>query len=217
MPPTKSLFIAACAIVALAADDPFTPARHRAGALPTMPVQAVGGGHVFLELTVSDAGTVDVVTPLPTTPPFTDPLVDVVRAGSSCPLRRPSAGTLSSHRVPSTVLVAGVFRPPALLNAPVLGGPPKDVASASDTTPFPTAPMVPPFPPRALFDGLVLVEVRVDPVGAVTDATVLRSAPPFDEPALDAARRWTFRPTHLHGRPIGTFAYLVFGFRQPVT
>ena len=76
--------------------------------------------------------------------------------------------------------------------------------------------MMPAFPRRALFGGLVLAEVRVDPLGAVSDATVLRSAPPFDEPALDAARRWRFRPARLHGRPVATIAYLVFGFRQPV-
>ena len=212
----KSFLVATCAVAVLTAGDPFSPARYRAGALPAMPVQAVGGGHVFLELTVSDAGTVDVVTPLRTTPPFTEALVDVARRWQFVPAEETVDGTSPPRRVPSQVLVAGVFRPPALLNAPALGEPPKDVASASAGTPFPTGLIVPAFPPRALFGGLVLVEVRVDPLGAVSGATVLRSAPPFDEPARDAARRWRFRPARLHGRAVATIAYLVFGFRQPV-
>ena len=98
--------MATCTVVVLRAGDPFSPARYRAGALPAMPVQAVGGGQVFLELTVSDAGTVDVVRPLRTTPPFTEALVDVVRRWQFVPAEETVDGTSPPQRVPSQVLVA---------------------------------------------------------------------------------------------------------------
>jgi len=51
----------------------------------------------------------------------------------------------------------------------------------------------------------------------VADAQVIRSAPPFDEPARDAARRWTFRPARVQGTSVVGLAYIVFAFRQPIT
>ncbi len=71
--------------------------------------------------------------------------------------------------------------------------------------------------PRRPVESTVLVEVRVDAGGGVADAKVIRSAPPFDEPARDAARRWTFRPTRVHGASVARLAYIVFAFRQPIT
>jgi TonB family protein len=91
------------------------------------------------------------------------------------------------------------------------------VASPSDEIPFPTTTIVAPYPATALGDGMVLVEVQVEPGGTAANARVVRSAPPFDGPALAAARQWRFRPARLHGQPIATLAYILFGFRQPIT
>lgn len=116
----------------------------------------------------------------------------------------------------SVVLVAGIFRPPTL-NTPPAGEPPRNVASASSGTPFPLATVTPRYPPLARDSGIVLIEVRVDTGGGVADAKVIRSARPFDKPALDAARRWTFRPARVRGTSVVTLAYIAFAFRQPVT
>ena len=62
----------------------------------------------------------------------------------------------------------------------------------------------------------MLVEVTVDGAGAVKDARVIGSAPPFDQAAIDAARRWRFRPARVDGHATAGYAYLVFGFPQPV-
>ena len=97
--------------------------------------------------------------------------------------------------VESTVLVAGIFRPPTL-NTPTLGEPPRNVASASNETPFPLTTVMPRYPPLARDSGIVLVEARVDAGGGVADVKVIRSARPFDEPALDAAR-WLNTPKGL--------------------
>jgi len=210
------------AFFALAAADPFTPARYRSGPLPAITVEAVGGGQVFLELTVSSTGTVSAVKPLRSTPPFTGPLTEAVQQWQFRPaeeLVEPAPGAPSAlvrKRVDSKVFVAGMFRPPSL-NAPTLGTPPEDVAPESDETPFPIAAVMPAYPPLARDSGVVLVEVRVGRTGQVIDAAAVRSTPPFDVPALDAARRWTFRPARVHGASVESFAYIAFAFRQPVT
>jgi TonB family protein len=211
-----SALVAACAVAELAAVDPFTPARYRDGAVPAMPVAAVGGGQVFLELTVSATGSVGGVTTLRATPPFTQVVIDAVHTWQFVPADE-STGPTVRERVTSKVLVAGLFRPPALFDGAVPGEPPKDVASPSDEIPFPTTTIVAPYPATALGDGMVLVEVQVEPGGTAANARVVRSAPPFDGPALAAARQWRFRPARLHGQPIATLAYILFGFRQPIT
>jgi TonB family protein len=212
----RSALVASCAVVALAAVDPFTPARYSEGPIPPVPVEAIGGGQVFLELTVTARGAVDGVRALRTTPPFTQGAIDAVRAWRFLPADELTAAAVRLP-VSSKVLVAGLFRPPALFDGAVAGEPPMDVASPSDEIPFPTAVIVAPYPVTALGDGAVLVEVQVEPGGNATNARVVRSAPPFDDPALAAARQWMFRPARLHGQPVATLAYILFGFRQPIT
>jgi TonB family protein len=73
------------------------------------------------------------------------------------------------------------------------------------------------YPPRALGDGTVLVEVTVDEAGKVVDAQVKASAPAFDAAAIAAARSWSFRPMKKQRTAVTTYAYLVFAFRAPVT
>jgi TonB family protein len=212
----RSALVASFAIVALAAVDPFTPARYSGGPIPQVPVEVIGGGQVFLELTVTARGAVDGVRALRSTPPFTQAAIDAVGAWRFLPANEQTAGA-APLPVSSKVLVAGLFRPPALFDGAVAGEPALDVASPSDEIPFPTAVILAPYPATALGDGAVLVEVQVEPGGNATNAKVVRSSPPFDDPALTAARQWMFRPARLHGQPVATLAYILFGFRQPIT
>ncbi len=62
----------------------------------------------------------------------------------------------------------------------------------------------------------MLVELLVDAGGTMAEANVARSAPPFDGPALDAARQWKFRPAQVDEQPVPSFAYIAFGFPVPV-
>ena len=50
--------------------------------------------------------------------------------------------------------------------------------------------------------GVVIIEMRVDPDGRVASARILRSIPLLDQAALDAVRQWEFEPTLLNGAPI---------------
>src|SRR5262249_51428172 len=69
---------ALCAVVAWAAPGLDVPAQDRGGPLPVIPVQAVGGGEVFLEVTVSIGGVVTDIRKLRVTPPYTEVLTDAV-------------------------------------------------------------------------------------------------------------------------------------------
>jgi len=58
----------------------------------------------------------------------------------------------------------------------------------------------PAFPPGA--KGAVILEVTIDPTGAVADVRVLRSEPALDAAAVAAVRQWRFDPTVIDGKPV---------------
>jgi len=160
-------------------EEAYTPARLRDGKVPTIPVAAVGGGEVRVELDVSDDGSVTRATPLRTTPPFTDLVTAAVRDWKFFPAREVvnadaarSGGSIARAAVQSTILVVALFRPPAM-NTPTLGETPRDVASGSDATPFPTATTLPPYPPTAFGGGVVHLEAPASPLGSVDDVDVI--------------------------------------------
>jgi TonB family protein len=219
-----SVLMAICAFgVSLSAQESFAPAQYQSGSVPSLPVMAVGGGQVMLEVTVGSDGRVTDVKPLRTTPPFTEMLTESVRtwrfrpAEDAQPPDR-AAGNRSSGRTPveAKVLVAGLFRPPALTGA-TLGESSREGAPASDATPFPLTTTLPGFPPQANRGGVVLLEARVDRGGEVRDMKVLRSSPPFDEAARGALSGWVFRPARVHGADAASLVYVILGFAAPVS
>ena len=198
-------------------------ARLRSGAVPQIPVQAVSSGEVALEVSVSTTGTVTGIDVLRDTPPFTEELSAAVtswRFEPAVDVATPSAGDTTPparRNVASRVLVIGLFRPPALF-AMTLGTPPETVGAPSDAVPAPRDfPPLPKFPPNALFDGVVMAELRVGPDGALAQTRVVQSAPPFDQPTLDAVSALAFRPARAHGRGTTAYVYVVAAYRQPVT
>src|SRR5688572_15687832 len=130
---TKLLPVVACVLAALVPQEPpYSPAQLRQGKLPPIPIDAVGGGEVLVELDVTEGGSVTRVKPLRTTPPFTDLVVAAVRGWHFAPARElTQADGRSAHRpVPSSVLVAAVYRAPVLLG-PTLGEVAKEVSPPS--------------------------------------------------------------------------------------
>src|SRR5215510_10860499 len=208
----RALLIVAISIfgVALSAQESFVPAQLQSGSAPALPVLAVGGGQVLLELTVDPDGRVSDVKPLRTTPPFTEMMMEAVREWCF----RPAQDARTA--VGSKVLVAGVFRPPAL-NMPTLGEPPKEGAPASAETAFPLTTIQPAFPPLANRGGVVVIEARVDRVGGLADMKVLHSTPPFDDAARSALANWVFRPARVNGADASSYVYVVLGFATPVS
>ncbi len=216
------IVVAALGTALAAQTSGWTPPRWRGGAMPEIPIKALGGGQVLLEVNVSDGAEIDDVTVLRATEPFTADVASTVRAWQFAPattmMPAEAGGTppATPRPVRARVLVAAVYRAPTLIT-PTLGEVPKDVAAPTTAIPFPTHIATPPYPPRALESGIVLVEVAVDAAGVVTRTTVKRSIPSFDSAALDAAREWTFRPAQIDGVPAPSVAYILFAFRQPIT
>jgi TonB family protein len=200
--------VVAAKVVAGQADP--LPARLQSGGLPIVPVQAVSAGEVLLSLNLSDAGVVGAVDVLRTTPPFTAAVVAAVRGWRFAPaldaLRKPMA---------SRVLVGAMFGAPTLLT-PTVGEPPRNVAPAATALPMPLTTPMPAFPPNARSGGTVMIETLVGPSGRVVGVTLLRSSPPFNDPSMESARAWSFRPPQGAGLPLNTYAYLIFAFRVPV-
>jgi outer membrane biosynthesis protein TonB len=190
----------ALVVAALLASEP-APARLKIAPLPPLPSPAVGSGEVLLEVAIDAAGRVVEVRTLRDSPPFTDAMRAAVRNWLFEPAR-----DAAGRAVPSAALVGGAFRP-ATVVGPAAGEPPRDVAKPSASVPFPVATAPALYPPLARGDGQVIVEIAVAPDGTVTPR-VFRSAPGFDDAALQSARDWRFGRT-----PAGGRVYLVFGFR----
>ena len=198
------------------AQDRFLPARILQTTLPLQPQMVLGGGEVLFEVTVGETGVVREIITLRATPPFTKLAAEAVRTWRFAPASQQVDVKLQPRAIETRVLVAGVFRPPTLYNGPAPGERPKDVGMASSQIPFPTKTTVPMYPAQALFDGIVVVEAAVAATGMVSDAKVVATGAGFERAALDAARQWRFRPAVRDGAPIKTYAYLIFGFRQPI-
>lgn len=200
------------------------PASYKDGALPPIPVQALSAGEVVLEVAVNRRGRVTGVTPLRHTAPFTEAMTSAVRTWTFAPAEdapMPAAGLepppAARAAIASTVLVIGLFRPPALF-APTLGEPPKDVTKPSGAAPVPMVPLeMPAYPPAAVHDGVVLLELDVAAHGGIEGIKVLRSAPSFDAAAVQAASSLIFAPGRVHDRAAPARVYVVAGFRQPIT
>ncbi len=200
------------------------PAKLTGGALPLIPVQAVSGGEVVLEVSVSRAGRVTAVKPLRHTAPFTDAMTAAVRTWTftpafDAPVPEAGAAPDPDARAPmvSTVLVLGVFRPPSLFPV-TLGEPSKAVATPSGAAPaLASALAMPEYPVNALSDGVVLLEVNVGSHGGVEGIGVVRSSSAFDKAAIGAASALGFAPAQVHGKPAAARVYVVAAFRQPIT
>jgi len=198
--------------------DSFEPARFESGDVFLQPPMTAGGGEVLLELEVSSSGEVTGVAVLRKTPPFTDPLRQAVGGWRFAPAREVLEPPEAPVAIDSKVLVVGFFRPPTLYNAPARGEVPEDIAPPSEDVPFPTAMVAPLYPPTAYLhvSQTVLIEVEVGSEGRVTSSKVIRKAEGLDAAATDAAREWRFGPARRDGKAVRSFAYIVFGFREPV-
>jgi TonB family protein len=50
--------------------------------------------------------------------------------------------------------------------------------------------------------GIVILEIVVGPDGKVSGVQIIRSVPPFDEPATEAVRQWEYEVTKVQGKPV---------------
>ena len=63
-------------------------------------------------------------------------------------------------------------------------------------------PQYPPAAYTARVSGTVMIEATVDTHGKVSAARVVKSVPMLDTAALDAVKKWEYRPTMLNGTAV---------------
>jgi protein TonB len=75
-------------------------------------------------------------------------------------------------------------------------------------------PVYPEVARKARISGIVIVECIIDKQGNVTNVQVLKPLPfGLDQAAVDAVRRWKFRPGTLNGQPVDVIFNLTVNFK----
>lgn len=196
-------------LLLLAPQEGFEPARFAGGKPPALAPLAQNGGLVGLELQIAPSGIVQDAIVIDDSPPFTEEMKKVIRLWKFRP------ASLDGKPVPGRVAVVALFRAPILLGgAPP---PPKRLSIPSPEIAYPTSTTTPAFPPQAIYEGVVMVEVEVDEKGAVADVEVLGEPEGFAAVAVEASKQFRFQPAKREGGPVRARVVLVFGFPQPVT
>jgi TonB family protein len=205
------------AAVGVSAQRPaFTPPRLLNAELPPLPAPTiVGGGEVIIEATVDRSGRLIRPNVLRGTPPYTNMMLDAVTTWRFAPASVRSVDG-KDEAVDTPVTIAALYRPPVLMNAPTIGEPPKDWSKPSAEVAYPIAMEMPNYPPNARDEGVVLLEVKLDEAGAVTDTRGVASVGGFDSAARAAVSQWRFKGGTHRWRPVPTTTYVLFGFRSPV-
>jgi TonB family protein len=75
------------------------------------------------------------------------------------------------------------------------------------------APVVPAAARDAGVFGTVILEITIDPEGAVRNARVLRSIPLLDAAAIEAVREWRYEPTVLNDKPVSVMLVVPLTFQ----
>jgi len=117
----------------------------------------------------------------------------------------------------STQIAAAVPLPPPVLPAGARTPEPVRVGNGIMSPRLVTR-VEPVYPAQALaarVEGTVILEMRIDPTGKVTEAMVLRSEPLLDPAALDAVKKWVYAPTCLYGAAIPTIVTVAVTFELP--
>jgi protein TonB len=67
---------------------------------------------------------------------------------------------------------------------------------------------------KARIEGIVIIEAIINTNGDVTDVRVLKPLPlGLDQSALEAVKRWRFKPGTLNGQPVPVIYNLTINFR----
>ena len=205
---TSLIAIAVVALSARAAD--YEPAHMTGGDIPQPPVNAIGWVEATIDLELNSSGGVVNSTALRATPGGLNFVMPSLKNWKFKPANDGEAN-VASH-----VLVAAMMRPAQLFD-PAGGQPAVDLKAPLKGTLYPKAFPRPAYPQKVIGNKSVLVEVLVGADGHVEQAMVTTPTSGFDGAALTAAKSWTFSPARYKDSAVRGVAYLIFGFRMPVT
>ena len=197
----------------------FIPPRLKTSELPPLPPLPAptvsGGGEVLIEALVDRRGLVLRPAIVRATPPYTQFVLDAMARWQFEPARDIDYKGLETV-VDMPITVVALYRPPTLMNAPTVGEAARDWSKPSGDAPYPIATALPNYPPQALVGGVVLFEVSLNEVGAVTDARAIGSVKGFESASREALASWRFRGGLYRARPVPSTVYVLFGYRPPV-
>ena len=202
------LALAVIGLSARAAD--YEPARMTGGDIPQPPVNAIGWVEAMIDLELDSSGGVVSSTGLRATPGGLNFVMPSLK-NWKFKAANDGEGNVASH-----VLVAAMMRPAQLFD-PAGGQPAVDLKAPIKELPYPRTYPRPAYPQKVLGNKSVLVEVLIRPDGQVEKATVTTPTSGFDGAALTAAKAWSFSPARYKDNAVRGVAYLIFGFRMPVT
>ena len=74
----------------------------------------------------------------------------------------------------------------------------------------------PSYPANTVAGGTVVLKVTVGASGEIEDVSVLQDAMGFTQQAIEAVRKWKFKPAMLDGKPVVASIPVAFSFSQPV-
>ncbi len=156
--------------------------------LDAKPGQAFPDRVESAEVSVDESGQVVGVKNAP--PALADAFSKAVKNWRFAPARRDGKPVAAEVRMPFVVVTRGVGLP----------------AGVKITQPKPISQDEPIYPQEMLDSGMkgeVVVDYVVDIEGRVRQAVIVRSLnPSFDDPALEAVRRWRFEPGRVGDRPV---------------
>jgi protein TonB len=74
----------------------------------------------------------------------------------------------------------------------------------------------PVYPAMAMGPGTVVLAVSIDDAGEIEDVKVIKDSAAFRSSALDAIKKWKFKPAMLEGKPVPSVVPVAFSFSWPI-
>jgi protein TonB len=87
-------------------------------------------------------------------------------------------------------------------------------AEALEAATSKSSPEYPPIAKQLKLEGQVELEAEVTEAGAVDKVNIVSGNPVLTRPAVDAVKRWKFRPFQVDGKPARVLAPVSFTFRR---
>ena len=197
----------------LLAQSPYRPAAIVSAGELQLPANSIASGIAVLDLSLDATGALSSVTVLRDLPPLTAAAQSAVASWKF----QPSAP--GSDAQPSDLLVAFVLPPNVSFPtypkfAPLV---PKARSRSRYVPPGIASVTYAQYPVNSVVSGSVTVQVTVGPDGHPQHWQIVRALEPCTPFALDAAKKWRFRPAILDGQPVASNVAIDFLFRPPLS